>query len=131
MARHRQETPTNVELEILQVLWDRGPSTVREVVEELGKSRPRAYTSILSMLNVMLEKDLVVREERDRAHVYEAKVPRQNTLGDIVRDVLGRAFEGSASSLITHVLDQSQPSDEELAEIQKLIDRHLHQRRDE
>ena len=73
MPRHRQATPTDVELEILHVLWEHQPMTVREVVDVLNQTRPRAYTSILSMLNVMFEKGLVVREPQGRAHLYRAK----------------------------------------------------------
>ena len=122
MPRHRQSTPTEVELEILQVLWDRGPSTVREVVDELCRRRKRAYTSILSMVNVMFEKRMVEREERGRAHIYQAKHPQEKTLGSIVGDILGRVFDGSANALISHVLDQSRPSEEELQEIRRAID---------
>ena len=128
MARHRQETPTTVELEILQVLWERGPSTVREVLDELNQTRERAYTSILSMMNVMREKGLVTREEQGKAHVYRARRGQDKTLGNLVKDLLGRAFDGSASSLITHVLDQTSPSDEELEQIQRLIDQHREER---
>lgn len=122
MPRHRQQTPTEVELEILQVLWERQPATVREVVDVLNESRPRAYTSILSMLNVMFEKGLVKRDMRGRAHVYRASSSREKTLGGVVRDVLGRVFEGSAASLITQVLEQSQPSERELIEIRRTIE---------
>ena len=122
MPRHRQSTPTEVELEILQVLWDRGPSTVREVVDELCRKRKRAYTSILSMLNVMLEKRMVEREERGRAHIYRARQPREKTLGGIVRDLLGRVFDGSANALISQVLDQSRPSEAELKRIRQAIE---------
>lgn len=128
MARHPQNTPTAVELEILQVLWDRGPSTVRQVLEQLNKTRPRAYTSILSMMNVMREKGLVTREEQGKAHVYRARRGQEKTLGKLVKDLLGRAFDGSAQSLITHVLDQSTPSQQELEEIQELIKEHLEER---
>ncbi|NNE00814.1 MAG: BlaI/MecI/CopY family transcriptional regulator [Pirellulaceae bacterium] len=121
MPRHRQVTPTDVELEILHVLWECQPATVREVVDILNQSRPRAYTSILSMLNVMLEKGLVTRAMQGRAHVYRAKKSKEKTLGTVVKDVLGRAFQGSTTSLITQVLEQSKPSEEELAEIQRTI----------
>ena len=123
MARYRQETPTEVEMEILQVLWDRESATVREVVDVLNQTRIRAYTSILSMLNVMLEKGLVVREDQSRAHVYRAKKTREKTLGRVVKELLGRAFQGSANSLITQVLEQSKPSAKEFEEIRKSIER--------
>ena len=122
MPRHRQVTPTDVELEILHVLWEHQPATVRDVVDILNQSRPRAYTSILSMLNVMLEKGLVKREMRGRAHLYRAKKSKAKTLGTVVKDVLGRAFQGSTTSLITQVLEQSKPSAEELAEIRRMIE---------
>lgn len=122
MARHRQATPTEVEMEILQVLWENQPSTVREVVDVLNQSRPRAYTSILSMLNVMHEKGLVEREMQGRAHVYRARKSRESTLGSVIKDLLGRAFQGSTSSLITQILEQSKPSAAELEEIRKTIE---------
>lgn len=122
MPRHRQVTPTDVELEILHVLWECQPATVREVVDILNQTRPRAYTSILSMLNVMFEKKLVTRAMRGRAHVYRAKKSREKTLGTVVKDILGRAFQGSTTSLITQVLEQSKPSAEELTEIRRTIE---------
>ena len=122
MPRHRQVTPTDVELEILQVLWERQPATVREIVDVLNQTRPRAYTSIMSMLNVMFEKGLVTRKMEGRAHVYQSKKSRELTLGSVVKDVLGRAFQGSTTSLITQVLEQSNPTTEELDEIRKAIE---------
>ena len=122
MPRHRQETPTAVELEILQVLWSHQPATVRQVVDVLNETRTRAYTSILSMLNVMLEKGLVERETQGRAHLYRAKASRESTLGGVVKDLLGRAFNGSSTSLIAQVLEQSKPSAEELDEIRRTIE---------
>lgn len=109
-------------MEILHVLWEHQPATVRKVVDILNQSRPRAYTSILSMLNVMFEKGLVTRAMRGRAHVYRAKKSREKTLGSVVKDILGRAFQGSTTSLITQVLEQSKPSAAELAEIRRTIE---------
>lgn len=122
MARPPQETPTAGELEVLKVLWERGPSTVREVMEELNKQKQRAYTSVMSLLNVMTDKGLVTREPQGRAFVYQAHPPREKTLGGMVNDLLGRAFEGSASALVAHLLDESKPSAAELEEIRRLID---------
>ena len=122
MARHRQATPTEVEMEILQVLWENQPATVREVVDVLNQSRPRAYTSILSMLNVMYDKGLVEREMQGRAHMYRARKSRESTLGGVIKDLLGRAFQGSTSSLITQILEQSKPSAAELEEIRRTIE---------
>jgi predicted transcriptional regulator len=122
MPRHRQQTPTEVELEILQVLWEHQPATVREVVDVLNQSRSRAYTSILSMLNVMFDKGLVKRELRGRAHVYRAASSREKTLGRVVSDLLGRVFRGSTTTLVTQILEQSRPSSQELTEIRRAIE---------
>ncbi|QDT41155.1 Penicillinase repressor [Gimesia alba] len=129
MSRHRLGTPTEVELEILHVLWENGQATVREVVDVLNESRPRAYTSILSMLNVMFEKGLVKRKLDGRAHIYQAKLSREKTLGGVVKDLLGRAFNGSSTSLITQVLEQSKPSQAELDEIRRTIEAWQEQER--
>lgn len=121
MARPKHETPTAGELEILHVLWERGPSTVREVHEELSRERKRAYTSVMSLMNIMVDKKLVTREPQGRAFVYCARQPREATLGRIVQGVLGRAFSGSAHQLVAHLLNQTQPSSEELDEIRRVI----------
>jgi predicted transcriptional regulator len=127
MARRRQETPTEGELEILQVLWDRGPSTVREVLDVLNRKRERAYTSVMSLLSIMADKRLVVRDPKGRAFVYRAGRPKERTLGKIVGDVLGRAFSGSAHELVAHLLEQSKPSPEELDEIRRVIEAYQRQ----
>jgi predicted transcriptional regulator len=127
MARPKQPTPTAGELEILQVLWDRGACTVREVLEVLSASRPRAYTSVMSLLNIMADKGLVTREAQGRAFVYQARKPRERTLGKIVGDVLGKAFEGSAHELVAHVLEQSRPSSQELEQIRRVIEAYQQQ----
>lgn len=129
MPRHRSGPPTEVELEILHVLWEHGQATVREVVDVLNEKRPRAYTSILSMLNVMFEKGLVKRKLDGRAHIYQAKLSREKTLGGVVKDLLGRAFNGSSTSLITQVLEQSKPSQTELDEIRRTIEAWQEQER--
>jgi predicted transcriptional regulator len=122
MARRKLDTPTEGELEILHVLWDRGASTVREVLEVLNQKRPRAYTSVMSLLNIMVDKRLVVREPQGRAFIYQARRPRERTLGKIVGVVLGRAFEGAAHELVAHVLEQSKPSSQELEQIRRVIE---------
>jgi BlaI family transcriptional regulator, penicillinase repressor len=128
MARPKEEQPTAGELEILKVLWDRGPSTVREVMDVLNEVRPRAYTSVMSLLNVMTEKRLVVREPQGRAFVYRPKSDRGRTLRRMVGDLLGRAFEGSTSQLVAHLLDQTKPTAEELAEIRRAIEAYQQQK---
>jgi len=124
MARRPQETPTEAELEVLKVLWGRGPSTGREVLDVLNAQRKRAYTSVMSVLNIMADKGQVTRKPQGRAFIYSAKRPREKTLGKMVSSLLGRAFEGSASSLVSQVLDQSKPASEELDKIRKAIEEY-------
>jgi len=128
MARPKEEQPTTGELEVLKVLWDRGPSTVREVMDVLHAARPRAYTSVMSLLNVMVDKGLVVRQPRGRAFAYRARSDRGRTLRRMVGDLVGRAFEGSATELVAHLLDQTKPSAEELDEIHRAIEEYKQQR---
>jgi predicted transcriptional regulator len=127
MPRPKEEQPTAGELEVLKVLWTRGPSTVREVMEVLNERRERAYTSVMSLLNVMTDKGLLVRVQEGRAFVYQPSTDRRQTLGNLVEDLLGRAFDGSASQLVAHLLDQSQPTTEELAEIRRAIQQYIKQ----
>ena len=124
MARRPQETPTEAELEILKVLWERGPSTGRDVLDVLVAERKRAYTSVMSVLNIMATKGQVTRKPHGRAFIYSAKRPREKTLGKMVGSLLGRAFEGSAASLVSQLLDQSKPAPEELDRIRKVIEEY-------
>jgi BlaI family transcriptional regulator, penicillinase repressor len=122
MPRPKHEHPTPAELEVLQLLWDQGPCTVREVMEVLNRRRRRAYTSVMSLLGVMADKRLLKRRLKGRAYLYEARVAREQTVGQMLRDLLGRAFEGSAPSLVARLLDESSPSPRELTEIRAVID---------
>lgn len=124
MPRPKEEHPTPGELEVLKILWDEGPSTVREVMEVLNRRRKRAYTSVMSLLNVMTDKKLLKRKPHGRAFLYEPRVARDRTLGRLVKDLLGRAFEGSASDLVARVLDESNPSDDELTAIRETIEEY-------
>jgi predicted transcriptional regulator len=121
MPRPRTEHPTPGELEVLRILWKRSPMSVREVMDVLNRRRPRAYTSVMSLLNVMTEKGLVSRKPQGRAFVYAAKAGRQKTMRRMVSDLLGRAFEGSASLLVAHLLEEAHPTAEELAQIRRAI----------
>lgn len=116
--------PTDAELEILTVLWDRGPSTVREVQEAVARRKPTQYTTALKLLQIMAEKGLVRRNEKQRAHVYEAGRPREWTQRQLAGDLLLRAFGGSAKSLVLGALSARKASPEELAEIRKLLDKY-------
>ena len=122
MPRPRHEHPTPAELEVLQLLWRRGPSTVRQVMEALNRRRRRAYTSVMSLLGVMTDKGLLKRRLKGRAYLYEPRVAREKTVGQMLQDLLGRAFDGSAASLVARLLDESSPSPRELAEIRDTIE---------
>ena len=121
MARPRHENPTPAELEVLQVIWEQGPSTVREVMTVLNSKRPRAYTSVMSLMNVMAEKGLLGQKAKGRAFVYSARNSRAKILSCMVSDLLNCAFDGSASALVTHLLEQADPDNKELDEIQSTI----------
>lgn len=128
MARPKHPHPTPAELEVLQVLWDQGPATVRQVMERLQETlkgaRPRGYTTVMSLLDVMHGKGLLKRKPKGRAFVYSAKADQSKTLKQMVGDLLGRAFQGSSSALVTHLLDQASPNSEELREIRCAIEEH-------
>jgi BlaI family penicillinase repressor len=111
--------PTDAELAILAVLWRQGASTVREVHEALGKDS--GYTSTLKLMQLMLEKGLVVRNERYRSHLYEAGAPKEQTQRQIAGDLLKRAFEGSAKSMMLGALAAQPASGKDLAEIRSLL----------
>ena len=111
--------PTDAELDILRVLWTRGSSTVREITTTLG--RERGYTTVLKFLQIMIEKQLVRRNESKQAHVYRAAVSENQTQQQLVRDLLTRAFDGSPSRLVMQALAASKASPEELAEIAVLL----------
>src|SRR6185436_6845588 len=114
----QRRKPTDSELAILRVLWTRGPSTVREVAEALG--RDESYTTVLKLLQIMTEKELVTRDESERTHVYEAAHSEARTQKQLVTDLLARAFDGSAAKLVLHALDAGKASPDELAEIRRL-----------
>jgi predicted transcriptional regulator len=114
--------PTEAELEILTVLWSRGPSTVRDVHEAIAQRKPTQYTTVLKLLQIMVEKRLVERNEEARAHIYQASRPREWTQRQIAGDLLDRAFGGSAKSLVVGALSSRKTSKEELAEIRKLLE---------
>ena len=114
--------PTPAELEILDVLWERGTATVREVFESVNKIRPASYTTVLKTLQIMQDKGLVDRTVDAKAHVYRAKVTQRQTRSNLVGSLLDRAFRGSALSLVQHVLETKPASREELDQIRRLID---------
>jgi predicted transcriptional regulator len=112
--------PTDAELAILRVLWTRGPSTVRDVAEAMG--REGAYTTILKLMQIMTDKGLVKRDDSTRSHVYKAASSEDQTQRQLVTDLLDKVFEGSAAKLVMRALADGKVSAEELAEIRKLLD---------
>ena len=114
--------PTNGELGILRVLWERGPSTVREAQEAISKGREVGYTTVLKTMQIMVDKGILVREERGRAHVYRPAAQEGTAKRDLVGDFMERAFGGSARELVMHALAAKPASAEELAEIRRMLD---------
>ena len=114
--------PTDGELEILTVLWSRGPSTVREVYETIGARRPAQYTTILKLMQIMADKGLLMRDETQRAHVYSAARPQEWTQRQLAGDLLHRAFGGSARSLLMGALSARKASRKELEEMRRILE---------
>src|ERR1700729_1501718 len=123
MARPALPRPTDAELVVLRALWRRGPSTVREVHEELeGGGRPGGATTTLKMMQIMAGKGLVERDVSDRSHVYRAKASEERTQRQLIRDLLNRAFGGSARKLFVQALAEAKTSPNEMAEIRRLLE---------
>ena len=118
----RTPRPTDAELAILNVLWERGPSTVRDVHEALSASHASGYTTVLKLLQIMTDKGLVVRDESQRAHVYAARQSERRTQRQLLGDLVDRAFGGSSAKLVLHALSERPASSEELRHIRALLD---------
>ena len=127
MARP-QLRPTDAELAILRVLWARGPSTVRQVHETLADTRETGYTTTLKLMQIMADKGLVERNETTRTHVYAAIAGEEQTQRQLVKDLVDRAFGGSAATLVLRALSAEGASESELREIRKLIDDYREKR---
>jgi len=121
MPRQEAPRPTDAELEILQVLWTHGPSTVKQVHARLLRRPRRGYTTVLKLLQIMSEKGLVERDDRSRAHVYSARAGEEETQRSMTGDFVDRAFGGSAGRLIAQALSARPASKEELDEIRRLL----------
>jgi predicted transcriptional regulator len=122
MPRSNLPRPTQAELEILRVLWDRGPSTVRDVHTTLAKERAIGYTTVLKFMQIMAEKGLVARDETERAHVYKAKVAQEQTQRQLVRHLLEGAFGGSATKLMMQALASKPATAAEIAQMRKMLE---------
>jgi BlaI family penicillinase repressor len=115
--------PTEAELELLQILWEKEPATVREIFEALQQQKPSGYTTVLKLLQIMTSKGLVVRDEAERAHVYRAAFSQDAMQSRLLKDLSNRLFAGSAAQLALHALSMGPASDDELAEIRALLER--------
>ena len=118
----RPPRPTDAELAILRVLWEQGPSTVRQIQQVMDRARPTGYTTVLKLLQIMTDKRLVRRDESERSHVYRPRLTEDQTQRQLLGDLLDRAFAGSTARLVMQALANKEASPEELAEIRKLLD---------
>jgi predicted transcriptional regulator len=123
MSEKQLPRPTDAELAILRVLWDRGPCTVRDVHDVLSQTQGTGYTTVLKLLQIMTDKGLVVRDESERAHVYEPRISEQRTQRQLLADLTDRAFGGSPAKLVLQALAGRKTSAAELSEIRDLLDR--------
>ena len=123
MAEKQIPRPTDAELAILNVLWERGPSTVRDVHDALSTVQVTGYTTVLKLLQIMTEKGLVVRDETQRAHIYEARYSEQKTQRQLLADLVDRAFGGSPAKLVMQALSGRKATTEELSALRELLDR--------
>ena len=129
MPKRNQPRPTDSELEILRVLWRRGPSTVRDVYDELKGDKPVVYTTRLKLMQIMADKGLARRDEDQRAHLYTAMVPKESTQRQLVRDLLERAFGGSALDLVMQALSAKQATSSEIDQIRQMLDKYEEKRK--
>jgi len=129
MPQPTRPLPTDSELDILRVLWDRGPSTVRQVYEQLKPAKPVGYTGVLKLMQIMAEKGLVRRNEEQRTHIYEAWLPRESTQRQLVGDLLDRAFGGSAMDLMMQALSTKRATPAEIDQIRRMLDEYVEKRR--
>jgi predicted transcriptional regulator len=124
MGMHpKQPNPTVAELEILQVLWERGPGSVRDILRALNERKPTGYTTALKLLQIMFEKELVQRDERQRPQIYRARYPREHTQRQLLHDLAQRAFGGSVKALVLQAVAGRKSSPKELVEMERLLDR--------
>jgi BlaI family penicillinase repressor len=119
----KQPKPTVAELEILRVLWDGGPRSVREIQRVMNEVKPTGYTTVLKLLQIMTDKGLVNRDEKQRPQIYRARYPREHTQRQLLHDLAQRAFGGSVKALVLQALAGRKSSPRELEEMEKLLDR--------
>ena len=122
MAIHKKLKPTESELEILKILWNKEKATVREVHEELSKNKDSGYTTTLKLLQIMFEKGLVTRDDSNKTHIYQPAVTRQKTQKQFLDKMINTLFAGSSTQLVLQALGNQKASKDELDEIQKYLD---------
>jgi BlaI family penicillinase repressor len=122
MARRKTARPTDRELTILRILWDNGPSTVRQVNEAMSQDEDTGYTTTLKLMQIMAEKGLVLRDDSRFKHVYRPALTEEKAQKQLVGDLLERAFSGSAEKLVMRALSAKKVSAKELASIRKMLD---------
>jgi len=129
MPRAESEHPTELELDILKVLWNESPLPVREVRERLAEAgRPLAHSSVITMLNIMHRKGFLRRKKEGKSFLFAPKAEREQVTGDMTRDLMSRAFDGSAKALVLNLLNSAELDEEELAEVRRLIARKTKER---
>lgn len=121
MARPASNHPTELELEILKILWRKGPSTVRQVREELAPARKLAHTSVITIMGIMTDKGYLARDAEGNTHVFRAKVSAHSVRKRMLGDLVHRAFDGSAAAVMLNLLDTSELKDDELAELRRRL----------
>jgi predicted transcriptional regulator len=120
----KKAQPSNLELQVLSVLWDRGPSTARDVLEAMPDGKRRAYTTILSVMQVMEKKGLITHTNRGNAHVFEPTASRRQTLRPVLKGLVTNVFGGRISSVLQHLLTDEDVDESELEEIRRFLDKH-------
>src|SRR5580692_2463382 len=123
LVKAKQPNPTAGELEILRVLWDSGPHSVRDIQKALNEVKPTGYTTVLKLLQIMTGKGLVDRDEEQRPQIYRVRYPREHTQRQLLRDLTQRAFGGSVKALVLQALASRKSTERELEEIEKLLDK--------
>ena len=118
----KKTPPSNLELQVLSVLWERGPSTVRDVREAMPDGKKRAYTTILSVMQVMEKKGLLTHASKGTAHVYRPTVSRRQTLGPVLKGLVSNVFGGRVSSVMQHLLNGAEVDEKELSEIRRILE---------
>jgi predicted transcriptional regulator len=122
MASNKQIRPTKLELSILNVLWQKGPATVREIHAIVDESKPTAINTVLRMLQIMTEKNLVTRDDTVRPQIYRARYSQQQTQTHLVKDLIQRAFDGSVKDMVMRALSTGRPSPKTLKAMEKLLE---------